>query len=317
MHRLRLEHILEASRIVDPVFLHSPQFVSEPLGRQLGCELLVKVETLNPIRSFKGRGADYLVQKTLKRGQVRPMVCASAGNFGQAMAYSCRKHGLPLLVYASVHANPLKVARMRDLGAEVRLWGEDFDAAKLEAKRYCQATGAWMVEDGQEAEISEGAGSIAVELLADPRPLEVVVVPLGNGALLGGMARYLKAQNPRVQVMGAAAQGAPAMEQSWRLRTIVEHPRVNTIADGIGVRVPIPEAVQDLQGQVDEVLLVEDAAMLEAMRLAHRHLGLVLEPAGAVGLAAIWQYPALFAHKRVATVLCGGNLTEEQMKAWL
>ncbi len=316
-HRLQLEHILEASRMVDPAFLHSPQFESEPLGEQLGCELLVKVETLNPIRSFKGRGADYFVQKALKRGQVRPMVCASAGNFGQAMAYACRKHGLPLVVYASVNANPLKVARMRALGAEVRLFGEDFDAAKLEAKRYADEAGAWMVEDGKEPEISEGAGSIAVELLTYPKPLEAVVVPLGNGALLGGVARWIKAQDKGVQIIAAVAKGAPAMEQSWRSGSRVVHERIQTIADGIGVRVPIPEALEDLQGLVDEMLLVEDAAMLEAMQLAHRHLGLVLEPSGAVGLAAIHQYPALFAHKRVATILCGGNLTEEQMNAWL
>ncbi len=325
LHRLKLERILEASQTVDPVFLNSPQYHPESLGEVLGCELVVKVETLNPIRSFKGRGADYFVQKVTQksknsfpRGAEPPMlVCASAGNFGQAMAYACRKQGLPLVVYASVNANPLKVARMRALGAEVRHYGPDFDAAKLEAKRFCRASGALMVEDGKEPEISEGAGTIALELMNYPKPLDAVVVPLGNGALLGGMARYIKAKDARVQVIGAVARGAPAMAESWRSDSLVAHERIQTIADGIGVRVPIPEAVQDMKGLVDEVLLVEDKSMLEAMKLAHLHLGLVLEPSGAVGLAAIRENPALFAGRRVATILCGGNLTEEQIQAWL
>jgi threonine dehydratase len=283
----------------------------------LGCELIVKLETLNPIRSFKGRGADYFIQKVVERGDTRQIVCASAGNFGQAMGYACRKQGLPLVVYASLNANPLKVERMRALGAEVRLFGEDFDAAKLEAKRFCAETGAWMVEDGKEPLISEGTGSLAVELLQYPKAFDAVVIPLGNGAMLGGIARWVKAQAPQVQVIAAAAKGAPAMEQSWRSRAIVENPSIHTIADGIGVRVPIPEAVEDMYGIVDEVLLVEDSTLLECMKLTHTHLGLVLEPSGAVGLAAIRENAKLFAQKRVATVLCGSNLTPQQMKQWL
>src|SRR4029434_10170785 len=108
-HRLSLERIPQAAQTIDPVFLHTPQFVSEPLSDVLGVRLALKIETLNPIRSFKGRGADFLVSQA--RNDV-PLVCASAGNFGQAMAYACRKRGLKLTVYASASANPLKVERM-------------------------------------------------------------------------------------------------------------------------------------------------------------------------------------------------------------
>ena len=315
-HRLKLEHIQEAAHCIDPVFLHTPQYLAEPLSELLGCELVVKVETLNPIRSFKGRGADYFVSRALGRAGGQPMVCASAGNFGQAMAYACRKHRLPLTVYASQGANPLKVERMRAMGAEVRLFGQDFDAAKQEARRFCQQTGAWMVEDGKEPEISEGAGTIALELLQDPKPFEAVWVPLGNGALLAGVGRWLKAHSPLTQVIGVCAAGAPIMAQAWRAGRYMEAEQINTIADGIGVRVPVREALEDLKGLVDDILLVEDDWTLQAMRLAHRHLGLVLEPSGAVGLAALLKF-ARFEGQRVATILCGGNLTEEQMKAWL
>lgn len=315
-HRLSLAHIEEASRTIDPVFLNTPQYLAESFSEVLGCELVVKIETLNPIRSFKGRGADYFVAKVVERGERRQITCASAGNFGQAMAYACRKRGIPLVVYASTKANPLKVERMRKLGAEVRLHGEDFDAAKLEARRCCAETGAWMVEDSKEPEISEGAGTLGLELLKEPRPLDAALIALGNGAMIAGMGRWIKAHSPQTRVIGVCAAGAPAMERSWRSGSFVQTDSVHTIADGIGVRIPVPEALEDLKGIVDDVLLVEDEVTIEAMRLAHQHLGLVLEPSGAVGIAALMKHPQ-FKGQRVATVLCGGNLTPEQMERWL
>jgi threonine dehydratase len=116
--RIALERIEAAARAIDPVFLHTPQWVCEPLGEELGARVALKAEILNPIRSFKGRGADWLVQN-LPPGV--SLICASAGNFGQAMAYACRARGVPLTVYAAEQANPLKIARMRAMGARVVL----------------------------------------------------------------------------------------------------------------------------------------------------------------------------------------------------
>jgi threonine dehydratase len=312
--RLSLSRIEEASRTIDPVFLNSPQYVSEPLSMALGARVLVKVETANPIRSFKGRGADYFVSSLSADTRV---ITASAGNLGQAMAYACRRKGIDLTVYASLHANALKVERMRALGADVVLHGEDFDAAKSEAKRVAAVSGLPMVEDGREPRLSEGAGSIAVELLARHEPIDVVLVALGNGAILGGIARYLKAKAPAIEVIGVAAAGAPCMERSWRTGALVETASIDTIADGMGTRIPIAEALADMRSTIDDVVLVEDTAMIEGMRLAHRHLGLLLEPSGAAGIAALLTDTARFRKRTVATILCGGNLTPEQMSQWL
>ena len=311
---LSLERIQQASTSIDPVFLHSPQFECEPLSSALGAGVVLKVETLNPIRSFKGRGADFFVSSLAADAR---LVCASAGNFGQAMAFACRKRSISLTVYASVNANPLKLERMRALGANVVLSGEDFDAAKLEAKRFAAASGARMVEDGLEPLISEGAGTIGLELLGYAEPLDAVLVPLGNGALATGVGRWVKARSPNTRMIAVSAAGAPAMERSWRSGELVVLEAIQTVADGIGVRVPIPEAVAEMRHTIDEVLLVSDQATLESMRLLHRHAGLVVEPSGAVGIAAILEHPATLQGQRVATVLCGGNLTDEQVRAWL
>lgn len=279
--------------------------------------LTIKLEFANPIRSFKGRGANFLISETRRLGDTRAIVCASAGNWGQAMAYACRSFGLPIVIYASVNASPLKVARMKALGAEVRQEGFDFDAAKDAAKLYAKTIDGWMVEDGLEAAVSEGHGTIAMELLARGDEFDAVTIPLGNGAMLNGMARWLNAASPATRVLGVCAAGANAMEESWRHETIVTTARANTMADGIAVRVPIAEAVSDMQGLVDDVLLVEDAHIVKAMRLVYEKAGLMLEPAGAVGVAAIMAHKEQFAGKRVATVLCGSSITTIQFKEYL
>ncbi len=313
-HRLQLDHIEQAARVIDPVFLHSPQYRAESLEEILGCSLVVKIECLNPIRSFKGRGASFFVSTLPDRNL---LVCASAGNFGQAMAYACRAKGIPLIVFASTNANSLKIERMRTLGAEVRLVGEDFDAAKLYARHFAAEAGARFVEDSLEPATGEGAGTMAVELLRWPEPFDAVVVALGNGAMLAGVARWMKTHSPQTEIIGVCARGAPAMAESWRSGRIIEHPRIETIADGIGVRLPIPEAVADLASIVDDVLLVDDDALLAAMKLLHRHLGLVVEPSGAAGVAALHEFQERFQHQLVATIVGGGNLTPDQMRAWL
>lgn len=316
-HRLSLQAIAEATTVIDPVFLQTPQYECEPLSEELGCRLILKVETVNPIRSFKGRGAEYFFNRAEQRGDDRPLVCASAGNFGQAMAYTARKYRRHLAIYASEAANPLKIERMRRLGAEVRLHGEDFDVAKAEARCHADPSGSWLIEDGREPEISEGAGTIAVELLAGNQLYEAITVPLGNGALLTGMARWFKASSPATEVIGVSSTGADAMEKSWRSGRIVQRDDVDTIADGIAVRIPVPEAVRDMQEIVDDVFLVEDHHIVEAMRLLHHHAGLVTEPAGAAGLASILADPDRFSGRRVATIVAGGNLSREDVRTYL
>lgn len=312
--RFSLRRIADASEHIDPVFLHTPQFVSEPLSNALGTRVVVKVETLNPIRCFKGRGASRMAAN-LRPGE--RIVTASAGNLGQALAFACKSRGIELTVFAAQAANPLKVDRMRELGAEVVLGGADFDAAKVLARKYAAEVGLPMIEDGREIALSEGAGTIAVELLEFPERLDVLLVALGNGAILGGMACWFSAHAPEMQVIGVAAAGAPCMERSWRSGAAIETASIDTIADGMGTRVPVSEALSDLSGTITDIVLVEDAAMIEGMRLAHRHLGLILEPSGAAGLAAILSDPMRFHGRTVATVLCGGNLTDEQVSKWL
>lgn len=313
--KISLERIEAASHNIDPVFLHTPQFKSEGLSDALGMELVLKVETVNPIRCFKGRGADFFVSQF--SGRSTKFVCASAGNFGLGLAYAARKRGLQLVVFAAESANTLKLDGIRQLGAEVRLFGRDFDAAREEACAFAEASGAYFVLDGLEPAISEGAGTIAVEICNSAPSFDFAIVPVGDGALISGIGCWMKKHSPDTCLIGVCAAGAPAVAFSWRENSVQSTQRVDTIADGIAVRRPLPEALVILRSTIDDVLLVEDSSLIEAMRLVFRYEGLVVEPAGAAGLATILTYQEQFRGARVVIPLTGGNLTPEQVRQWL
>jgi threonine dehydratase len=312
MARFQLSDIEAAARTIDPVFLNSPQFLCEPLSDACHAKVFVKLETANPIRSFKGRGADLLVQQA--NG---PLVCASAGNFGQAMAYAARKYQLPVTVFASVHANPLKVARMRALGATIISEGQDFDAAKTTSRSFAKERKLRFVEDSLDVETAIGAGTIALELLASKETFDAMLVPIGNGALVNGMGIACKGSGSQTEIIGVQAKGAPAMVESWQQQKTISYPSIDTIADGIAVREPVLEALLDMRDALDDALLVSEAAIVAAMKLLFQTAGLVTEPSGAVGVAALLEHGARFQNKKVAVILCGSNLTPEQMQRWL
>ncbi len=312
---LSLEKIERSLQFIDPVFLNTPQFRSDSLSRKLESDLVLKVETINPIRSFKGRGAEFLV--SCLPDEPRTLVCGSAGNFGQGLAYAARKRGFRVVIFAAQGANPLKVDRMRQLGGEVELFGANFDQAKAEARRFAESTEARFIDDGREPEIAEGAGTIAVELCAWNKQFDALLIPLGDGALVAGIGRWMKTHSPTTRIVGVCAAGAPALARSWQEGRLCTTETSSTIADGIDVRVPVLESLLNLMGLMNEVLLVEDESLIQAMRLAFNYHGLVIEPAGAAGLAAAITYHERFRGARLAIPLCGGNLTSGQVQRWL
>ncbi|SFR94999.1 threonine dehydratase [Dyella sp. OK004] len=303
-----IANILAAGSQIDPVFLDSPLVSDEGLDAALGCQLLAKNETANPIGSFKGRGAELFAATALRSGEV--VVCASAGNFGQGLAYAATRRGHACIVFAAKTANPVKIAAMRRLGAEVRLEGADFDAAKQAARIYAAANSLRFVEDGAEPAIAEGAGTIALELHRTEK-FDAMLVPLGNGALLEGIGTVLRQLAPATEIIAVVAQNAPAMKRSLEASAVIETASADTIADGIAVRVPIASRLDYLRRCCDSVVAVSEAQIFEAMRLTHRHLQLTVEPAGVVGIAAVLTDPWRFAGRRIATVLCGGNLSDQ------
>jgi threonine dehydratase len=316
MVRLELDRIRSAVAAIDPVFLNSPQYECAALGDALGCSITLKVETLNPVRSFKGRGTETVMDVLSQRPNAAA-VCASAGNLGQALAYSGARRGIPVTVVAAQSANPLKVERMRALGAIVRLAGDDIEDARLIACGIAEDEGAYLVEDSLDLSTCEGAGTIGLELLGRARELDTLVIALGGGALASGVGYVAKSLAPHVEVIAVQPEGAPAMALSWRSGRIVETESIDTIADGVAGRCPIPEVLDDLLVVLDDAVLVSEAAIKTGMQLLYRHAGLVVEPSAGLGVATVLEDPERFAGRRVATIVCGSNVVSSDFERWV
>lgn len=313
--RISLDRIAAAKNLIDPVFLNSPQFYSESMSTQLGVKIILKVETINPIRSFKGRGAElYLSQLQSKPAN---LVCASEGNFGLALTFAARKRGIRTTVFVPQNMNAMKLQQLRSFGAEVRIGGEDFDVAKDFAKAFAKDRGGQFVEDGKDLAITEGAGTIAEELSRWKVPFSYVAAPLGNGALVSGIGRWMKEKSPSTRILGIAAIGAPAMSLSWHERMAVSTKEAYTIADGMGIRIPVAEAYADMKEVIDDVVLVGDESLIRAMQLLFSHHGIIAEPAGVAGLAAVIEHRHRFENTTVAIPICGGNLSGDRIRRWL
>jgi threonine dehydratase len=280
---------------IDPVFIDSPQFVHEGLSARLGVPVVVKVETVNPIGSFKGRGTWVAIDALAGEGRVgpeRPVVCASAGNFGQGVAYAARARAIGTVVFCSTQANPGKVARMRALGATVIAVGEDFDAARAAAEAYARERDAELVVDGDDVRISTGAATLALEVTdavaAGELPAPAIVsVPVGNGALINGVGAWLRGTLPDCRVVGIQAEGAPAMTRSWRAGRPIDTESAATYADGIAARVAIPRAVELMAGRVDDMRLVSEAELRAAQAELTVALGITVEGAAAASWAGL------------------------------
>jgi threonine dehydratase len=288
---------------IDPVFLTTPVISSDILAASLGTEIIFKDERASPIRSFKGRGAELVVQGLPPRAD---LVCASAGNFGQGMAWAVQRQGGRLQVFAAESAAPCKVEAMRALGAEVILEGRDFDEAKDAARTFAARFNKIFVEDGAHAEIAQGAGTIGLELTDECGRFDAVFVPLGNGSLAAGIGCWFKHHSPRTLVVAVCAKGAPAMGRAV-LGEKYDTTQCATIADGIAVRVPVPAAVEAVRSVVDEVLFVTDEELRGAMRLIEDVTSDKVEAAGAAGLAGLLSCSGQDWGRRVAIPICGGN----------
>ncbi len=292
---LEPQAIRAAHATIPSVFTRSPQFVHDGLSARLGVPVIVKIETTNPIRSFKGRGTWVAIQALAGEGSIGPdraVVCVSAGNFGQGVAYAARTLGIRAVVFCSTRANRSKVARMRALGATVIEAGEDFDDARGASERYAAANHATLLVDGEDPRISTGAATLALELTdaaaAGVLPMPVAAsVPVGNGALLNGVGSWLREAAPACRIVGVQAEAAAAMTLSWRAGRPIDTPTAATYADGIASRVAIPGAVALLPGRVDEMRTVSEDALHAAQAELTEELGITVEGAAAASWAGL------------------------------
>jgi threonine dehydratase len=314
--RLDIARIRAARQVIDPVFLGTPLYRCEALEPVLGCAVSIKLETANPVRSFKARGTEVVASQLAGTGS-KAVVCASAGNLGQALAWSGRGRGLDVTVVASRSAPAAKLDRIRALDARLELVDGDIEAARERAAAVARHDGIRLVEDSLDIETCEGAATIGLELAEAGPSCDAVLIALGGGALATGVGHVLKALAPEAEVICVQPAGAPAMTLSWHQRHVVTTGPTDTIADGVAGRRPIPAVLDDLLLVADDAVLVAEASIITGMRILLGHAGLVAEPSAALGIAAVLEDPGRFAGRHVVTIVCGSNVDLDAYHRWV
>ena len=302
--------------MIDPVFLDTPLYRCDALEPDLGCTVSIKLETANPVRSFKARGTEIVTSLLAETGR-RAVVCASAGNLGQALAWSGRGRGLDVTVVASRYAPAAKLDRIRALDARLELVDGDIETARERAAAIARSAGIRLVEDSLDIETCEGAATIGLELVDSLPSVDAVLIALGGGALATGVGHVVKAAAPGVEVICVQPLGAPAMTRSWRARRVVTTDATDTIADGVAGRYPIPAVLDDLLLVADDAVLVREASIIAGMRLLLDRAGLVVEPSAALGVAAVLEDRDRFAGRHVVTIVCGSNADPDAYRRWV
>jgi threonine dehydratase len=308
---LTAERIEQAALDLAPYLKPTPLQFSRAFTAKTRCEVHLKIEGVQPIRAFKVRGALNKVIRMTPAERSHGVVTASAGNHGMGVAYAALTFGIPATVYVPSNANQLKVESIKKLGARVVEHGRSYQDAFLEARRnQGEQTFLHAYDD---ADVIAGQGTVAVEILAELPAFDTVIVPIGGGGLIAGIAGYLKPRLPEVRVVGVEPVGAAGMKASLDAGHPVTLERVQTIADGLAASRPGELCFEVAQRCVDQMILVEEAEMLRAIKLYFEWEHLLAEPAGAAALAALLYRYSPSPGERVVIILSGANVTDEVM----
>jgi threonine dehydratase len=294
----------------------TPLVSTRSLGERTGTRLFLKAECLQRTGSFKVRGALNRIATMDRAALERGLIGVSAGNHAQALAYAARAAGVHCTVVMPANAAAAKVAASEAYGAHVVLHGTVFDAfAKMEELR--SQHGYTLVHPFDDDAVIAGQGTVGLEIHEDLPDVDVVLVPVGGGGLLAGVATALRARRPGVRIIGVEPHGAAALTAALEAGRVVRLERVETIADGLSAPMSGECVLAHVRGIVDDVVLVSDDAIADAMRSLIERTKLLVEPAAAAGFAALASGIVNARNRTVAIILSGGNIGIERLKALL
>jgi threonine dehydratase len=307
-----LADVLEARRRIAPHLRPTPLYSYAALNELLGAEVFVKHENHQPVGAFKVRGGVNLVSQLTVAERERGVIAASTGNHGQSIAYAARLFGVAATICVPEQANPVKVASMRGLGAELIFHGRDYDDAREHCERVARDHGYRYVHSGNEPLLIAGVATGTLEILEEQPQIDVIVVPVGGGSGAAGACIVAAAVNPSVRVIGVQSDAAPAGFRSWREGSLVED-RMATFAEGLATRTAFELPQQILRDLLDDFVLVSDDEIRAAQALMIDATRNLVEAAGAAPLAAASRLRDQLGGHRVALVLSGGNASRDQL----
>ncbi len=301
-----LDDIQQAARCIQGDVENTPLVHSRTLSQLSGADVYLKLENLQFTASFKERGALNKLLSLSAQERSRGVIAMSAGNHAQAVAYHAQRLAIPAVIVMPRYTPNVKVKHTRSFGAEVILHGDSFDEAASFTLQTAQQRNLLLVHPYDDEKIIAGQGTIALEMLEAQPQLDTLIIPIGGGGLIAGNAIAAKALNPKIKIIGVETERYPSMLSAVENR--VPEFGVNTIADGIAVKQPGRLTIPIVKKYVDDIVLVDEDKIEEAVLLLLEVEKTVAEAAGAVGLAALMQNKKEFASRKVGIIISGGNI---------
>jgi threonine dehydratase len=311
-----LTDVYAARQRIRPYLAPTPLYRYAALDELVGTETWVKHENHQPIGAFKVRGGINLVSQLSPAERESGVVTASTGNHGQSIAYAARLFKVRAIICVPEGANPVKVAAIRGLGAEIEVHGKDFDDAREHAARLGREHGYRYIHSGNEPDLIAGVATQALEILEDRPDIEVIIVPVGGGSGAAGTCIVAKSIKPSIEVIAVQSSAAPAAHRSWTKKQLLED-RMGTFAEGLATRTAFELPQQILWEMLDDFVLVPDSEIRTAVMSMIECTRNLTEPAGAAPLAAALRLRERLHGRKVALILSGGNITPHQLRELL
>jgi threonine dehydratase len=309
-----LSKIREAQEFLAKYFAQTRLIAAPFLSQTTGKDVHLKLETEQPTGSFKVRGAFWALAQRMRRRPIQEVVACSTGNHGAAVAFAAKQFGIAARIFLPANCNPVKRGRIASLGAAiVESGGSDCASAFLLAAEYAKQPGVYFLNDATDEDLPAGPATISCEILQQLPTVGTIVVPMGDTALIRGIAAAAKKLAPNVKIIGVQAEQAPSYYLSWKGVKVVGTETCDTIADGLATRTPEAANVREVKRLVDDVVLVSEEQMLRAIEtlLVEEHV--LAEPSGAASTAALLKSSASCAD-HVALVVSGANISRGVLK---
>lgn len=306
----------DAAYRLKKVVTRTPLMYNITLSRRFGCEVYLKREDLQIVRSYKLRGAYNMISTLSNEQKHRGVVCASAGNHAQGFAYSCKKLNIRGVIFMPVITPKQKITQTKMFGedkVEVILTGDTFDDCAIAAKAYTLAHDMVFIPPFDDYSIIEGQGTVGVEILEDMTDADYIFVPIGGGGLSAGLGAYFKTHSPQTKIIGVEPEGAPAMKEALKAGAPVTLKDIDRFVDGAAVKRAGDITFEICNHVLDDVLLVPEGKVCTTILKLYNEDAIVAEPAGALSVAALDMYATQIKGKKVVCVVSGGNNDIDRM----
>ena len=311
---IKLSEIVQAKRKISKIVNKTPFAYAPNLSDEVSASVYLKKENLQLTGAFKIRGAYNKIASLNDEDKVKGVVAASAGNHAQGVAYSAKEFGIKATIIMPEATPLLKVTGTKDLGAEVILHGDNYDEAYKFALQYAKENDLIFIHPFEDKKVIAGQGTVALEMLDEINDLDFVVVSIGGGGLISGVASAIKQLDPKIKVIGVTATGAPAMYNSFKAKKVMNSKSVRTIADGIAVRDVSQDNLDTILKCVDEIVQVDDEEIANAILFVLERQKLVVEGGGAASVAAILHKKFDYTKEsKIGAILSGGNIDVQML----